>query len=425
MHSIRFLYSHMTNPSGSNSRSLRSVSALELAKELRAQSPEVFGSTLCRRLKTWSAVLPMLLAGQSSSHQQLSAKSATNQSLSGSWVWRAFTSSEDSLACAGQGHSGARSIRLDGIVDLGPCERDPDFLVLPLRRALPGDESREGLCVLMLNGATDGFRARTGARLAGFVDCQVRSIEFRSFEIPDEAWLTVPVDVQTTAEHAWLLQCAVALYAVHGLADRAARVVTDFLRQRVLYGQPAISLAQVHRTLTEIELQMMLSELFARSALALESIAKKDVCQARALCWHARELLFAAMEQLGVLLGARSFVRSGTEGDFQLIQAVLRTTLLTFCAAVESRDDVLPLAQILHERADLFITAQPLLRTPHGALDRRAQDEVSIALQDYCSHHAVPRGRLSELLVQGLISRCGHHLGPVTRNATHWEKDCV
>ena len=410
-----FSDNRMANQAAFKSLSLSPAGTLELARKLRAQSPNTFGSTLCQQLKTWSAALPVALMGLGPDQQRLWVKDAMNQSLSGSWAWRACTGSEDSLVCTDYLRAGARAIRLDGLVNLGPCARDPDFLVLPLRQVLPGAEWRAGLCVLILSGAADGIHIHTGARLAGFIDCPVRSVEFRSFEVPVDAWLAMPVGTQIMAEHAWLLQCAVALHAAHGLADQAARIVADFLRSRVLYGQPAINLAQVRHTLAEIEMQMMVSELFARSGLALNSTSEKDVCQAQALCWHARELLFAAMEQLGVLLGARSFVRSGIEGQFQFLQTVLRTTLLTFCAMDESRDGVLPRVQILHERASLFATEQSFLLSGHDPLDRPVHAGITAALHAYCGHGAVPRGEVAELLIQSLLERGDHAL--VSRDA--------
>lgn len=373
--------------------------ALRLAHSLRNHPSERFGAWLCRDLKMWTAA--QVLVSPSPSPCQSSADVQLNCDGVGHLAWPDQCRSLNVTPSATLN----QSVCLDGLIHLGPCSGTPDFLIFPGQRMPVGTHPYVDLFVAKLNGTEQGIHLEKGTGIAGFTGCQTLTVQFNQVTLHETAWQCADVLTATWLDHLNLRECAMALFASHGLANRAVRTVIAFLRKRVLYGQAAIKLPQVQHTLTEIEMLLLLSEAFAHTGLLTSSLDEQAQKLTRALCWHAREMLTEAIDQMAVLLGARCFIRNGAEGQFQHIQEMVKTTTLNFCPIDVLRDGAASLNHIREERADLCGSLWSNSTAQDGQHLPSIYPDMALALSTYCATGTVPGSGLTEKFVASMLER--------------------
>ncbi|BAJ31570.1 MULTISPECIES: acyl-CoA dehydrogenase family protein [Kitasatospora] len=172
---------------------------------------------------------------------------------------------------------------------------------------------------------------------------------------------------------------AVLPSAAVGLVDQQLRTVTDFAVGRRLYRRSVADLPHARKVPADAFLDLLIGDAFATTVCrALHLLPGQTSCYAAAVKYLVPELFREAVDSLGVVLGARSFLREGRHAIFQKHARDLPVASLVHAGGTVCQATVIPQLPRLARNgwlrdepapAELFHLAGPL---PELDFDRLA-----------------------------------------------------
>lgn len=214
---------------------------------------------------------------------------------------------------------------------------EPDRLVLSGRKEVVNNLGRaEAVTVLARTGDDPGSRSHSLLLLdraalprdrvdllPRFRTSAVRAMylggmAFRDCPVPSSSLVGPPGAALETMLRAFQLTRAVLPSAALGGMDTQLRTVTDFAVHRQLYGRAVVDLPHPRAALGGAFLDLLVGDCLATVVCrALHALPRWTSVYAAVVKYFVPLLLREAVDELAVVLGARSFLRSGRHAIFQ------------------------------------------------------------------------------------------------------------
>lgn len=155
-------------------------------------------------------------------------------------------------------------------------------------------------------------------RTAAVRSMYLAGMAFRDCAIPASAVVGRTGGAQETMLRAFQITRAALPSAVLGGMDTQVRTVTDFAVRRGLYGRRVADLPHARGVLAGAFLDLLICDCLATTVCrALHLLPRWTSVYAAAVKYLVPLILGDAVERLGTVLGARSFLRTGRHGIFQ------------------------------------------------------------------------------------------------------------
>ena len=210
-------------------------------------------------------------------------------------------------------------VLLDGAKQMiNNLERADLFTVLA--RTGTGDASRDHSLFLLDRAALprDRVRWHPRYRTAGVRGLPLAGMDLDDCPVPASSLVGERGGAMETVMRGFQVTRSVLPSAAIGAWDVQLRVVLDFIRSRRLYGGPATDLPLVQRQLTGTFVDLLVADAMSTaSCRALHLLPGHTACYAPAVKYVVPTLLADSVEELAVVLGARSFLRDGPHAVFQ------------------------------------------------------------------------------------------------------------
>jgi len=177
-----------------------------------------------------------------------------------------------------------------------------------------------------------------------------------------------------------------------GAADTALRTTLKFAMERRLYGGKVWDLPQVQRTVVESFVQLLICECVAISAArALQAATEQMSVWSAVAKYYVPVQVEHLIKQLGVVLGARSYLRE--EHDWGIFQKIARDNEI---ASLFDGSTIINLSVIIQQLHQLAAYSNKDQRTP----DAQVQEQLESI---FCLEKPLPRfeARRLELLNRG------------------------
>ncbi|MEV6816969.1 acyl-CoA dehydrogenase [Micromonospora sp. NPDC051296] len=226
----------------------------------------------------------------------------------------------------------------------------------------------------------------------GMRGVQLGGAEFTDCPLPASAVLGTAGHGLGTAMRSFQLTRIVLPAMMTGIVDTGLRTTMDFLTRRRLYGGVAIDLPYLRAALAEVFVDLLAVEAFARTcARAVHLLPEQCSVYAAATKYTVAGVLLPAMNQLSLVLGARSYLRAGEHGIFQKMLRDLKPVGFGHAARAACQMTILPQLPLLANRSwsnlqlppeALFDPAAELPPVPFSrlAVTARGADRLSAVL---------------------------------------------
>jgi alkylation response protein AidB-like acyl-CoA dehydrogenase len=182
----------------------------------------------------------------------------------------------------------------------------------------PGSRSHS---LLMLDRASlprTGFDLLPRYRTAGVRAMYLGGMEFRNCPVPGASIVGRPGEALETMLRAFQLTRAVLPSAALGGMDAALRTVVDFTVNRRLYGRQVIDLPHARDVLAGAFVDLLICDSLSTVVCrALHLLPRQSGLYAAAAKYVVPLLMSDAVDELAIVLGGRSFLRSGRHAIFQ------------------------------------------------------------------------------------------------------------
>lgn len=214
--------------------------------------------------------------------------------------------------------------RLDGAKWLINNAREGSFATVLGRTAHAGRAAELSLWWLHRPAApTPQWRAHPKIRTHGVRAADISGFELRGFTVDDEARLQggepAPYTVLKTLQVSRILCGGFSLGAV----DTMFRLAFDFARERRLYGKRALDIPVVRARLAACHARILAADLVAQAASRAIAALPQELSLLSAVAkYHVPTEVEAVGRELGIVLGARHYVRS--EFPWGVFQKALR-----------------------------------------------------------------------------------------------------
>ncbi|MEV7022287.1 acyl-CoA dehydrogenase [Kitasatospora sp. NPDC093558] len=182
----------------------------------------------------------------------------------------------------------------------------------------PGSRSHSMVLLDMAAAPRDRLAFLPRYRTSGVRAMYLGGLEFRDCPLPLTALAGELGGALETVLRAFQVTRAVLPMAAVGLVDQQLRTVTDFALGRRLYRRTVADLPHARSVLAGAFLDLLIGDAFATTVCrALHLLPGQTSCYAAAVKYLVPELFRGAVDALGVVLGARSFLREGPHAIFQ------------------------------------------------------------------------------------------------------------
>ncbi|MGW7047803.1 acyl-CoA dehydrogenase [Streptomyces avermitilis] len=262
----------------------------------------------------------------------------------------------------------------------------------------PGSRGHSHLLVNL--DALPAERVDRTARYAtsGVRGCLLGGVDFDACPVPADALLGTEGGAMETVLKVFQVTRSVLPGMVVGVGDTQLRAVLDFAGQRLLYGQPMNELPEVRSALTGAFLDLLICDaLSVVGARSLHLLPAEASVRSAAVKYLVPRFLQDSSYRLGVLLGARSYLREGPYAVFQKAARDLPVVALAHASGAVCLSTIVPQLPRLAERA-----WQPALRG-----DAAFQEAPRTLFRLHDPLPALDFGRL-ELTARGADSLAGH-----------------
>ncbi|MEV0219291.1 acyl-CoA dehydrogenase family protein [Streptomyces sp. NPDC050704] len=233
---------------------------------------------------------------------------------------------------------------------------------------------------------------------SGVRGCLLGGVGFDACPVPADALLGAEGGAMETVLKVFQVTRSVLPGMVVGVGDTQLRAVLDFAGRRLLYGRSMAELPAVREELAGSFLDLLICDaLSVVGARSLHLRPAQASVHSAAVKYLVPRLLQESSYRLGVLLGARSYLREGPYAVFQKAARDLPVVALAHASGAVCLSTIVPQLPRLAERSWL-----PALRGDAGAPDAPAS---LFRLHDPLP--ALDFGRL-ELTARGADSLAGH-----------------
>jgi alkylation response protein AidB-like acyl-CoA dehydrogenase len=155
-------------------------------------------------------------------------------------------------------------------------------------------------------------------RTSGMRAINLSGIEFDDCPIPQSTVVGEPGGALETVLRAFQVTKAALSGAIVGVLDTQLRTVADFALNRRLYGRSVADLPHARSVLTGAFVDLLIADCLATTACrALHLLPRQTSVYAAAAKYLVPLLAQDAVDELAVVLGARSFLREGPHAIFQ------------------------------------------------------------------------------------------------------------
>ncbi|MEW2050556.1 acyl-CoA dehydrogenase family protein [Streptomyces sp. NPDC005476] len=261
--------------------------------------------------------------------------------------------------------------------------------------AEPGSRSHSHLLVDLDRLPAGAVRRDVRYPTSGVRGCLLGGIEFDYCPVPADSVLGAPGDAMETVLRAFQVTRSVLPGMVVGVGDTQLRAVLGFGLGRRLYGRPVAELPYARATLVGAFADLLVSDALATvGARSLHLLPGETSVQSAAVKYLVPKLLQESSYRLSVLLGARSYVRTGPYTVFQKAARDLPVVALAHAGSAVCQATIVPQLPRLAARgwfrpgaappAALFRPGDPLPPLDLGRLElnARGQDTLSRAVTD-------------------------------------------
>lgn len=260
----------------------------------------------------------------------------------------------------------------------------------------PGSRSHSHLLVDLDRLPAGTVRRDDRYPTSGVRGCLLGGIEFDDCPVPADSVLGTPGDAMETVLRAFQVTRSVLPGMVVGIGDTQLRSVLGFGLGRRLYGRPVADLPYARATLVGAFADLLASDALATvGARSLHLLPGETSVQSAAVKYLVPKLLQDSSYRLAVLLGARSYLRTGPHAVFQKAARDLPVVSLAHAGSAVCQATIVPQLPRLAARgwfrpgaeapaAGLFRPGDPLPPLDLGKLElnSRGQDTLSRAVTD-------------------------------------------
>ncbi|MFE6589302.1 acyl-CoA dehydrogenase [Streptomyces sp. BB1-1-1] len=259
----------------------------------------------------------------------------------------------------------------------------------------PGSRSHSHLLVDLDRLPADAVRRDTRYPTSGVRGCLLGGIEFDDCPVPADSVLGTPGGAMETVLRAFQVTRSVLPGMVVGIGDTQLRAALGFGLGRHLYGRPVARLPYPRATLVGAFADLLVCDALATvGARSLHLLPGETSVQSAAVKYLVPKLLQESSYRLSVLLGARSYVRTGPYAVFQKAARDLPVVALAHAGSAVCQATIVPQLPRLAERgwfrpgaappAALFRPGDPLppLDLARLELNARGRDTLGRAVTD-------------------------------------------
>ncbi|WP_406095405.1 acyl-CoA dehydrogenase [Streptomyces sp. NBC_01013] len=260
----------------------------------------------------------------------------------------------------------------------------------------PGSRSHSHLLVDLDRLPAGTVRRDDRYPTSGVRGCLLGGIEFDDCPVPADSVLGTPGDAMETVLRAFQVTRSVLPGMVVGIGDTQLRSVLGFGLGRRLYSRPVADLPYARATLVGAFADLLVSDALATvGARSLHLLPGETSVQSAAVKYLVPKLLQDSSYRLSVLLGARSYLRTGPHAVFQKAARDLPVVSLAHAGSAVCQATIVPQLPRLAARgwfrpgaeapaAGLFRPGDPLppLDLAKLELNSRGQDTLSRAVTD-------------------------------------------
>ncbi|MEV6052207.1 acyl-CoA dehydrogenase family protein [Streptomyces sp. NPDC052107] len=216
----------------------------------------------------------------------------------------------------------------------------------------PGSRSHSHLLVDL--DALPADRVDRSARYAtsGVRGCLLGGVAFDDCPVPADALLGQEGGAMETVLKVFQVTRCVLPGMVVGVGDGQLRAVLDFAEERRLYGGPVSALPLPRTVLTEAFVDLLTCDALSMvAARSLHLLPEEASVRSAAVKYLVPKMLQDNSYRLGVLLGARSYVREGPYAGFQKAARDLPVVALAHASGAVCLSNIVPQLPRLAERA--------------------------------------------------------------------------
>lgn len=244
-------------------------------------------------------------------------------------------------------------LRLNGRKEVVTNARRAAAMVLFARTSAdPGSRSHSQLLVEKADLPPGALTDLPRFHSAGMRGVQLGGLEFHDCPVPADAVLGRPgLGMETALRSFQLTRTALPAMAagvLEGGLDAAAR----FAAERVLYGRPAAAMPHISGIIGDAFTDLLVCDCMATAvARSVHLLPGEASLYASSAKYFVATLLMDAMNRLGQVLGAQSYLRDGAYGIFQKLLRDLAPAGFGHAARVACLGTVLPQLPRLARRA--------------------------------------------------------------------------
>ncbi|MFE9564790.1 acyl-CoA dehydrogenase [Streptomyces sp. NPDC006487] len=207
----------------------------------------------------------------------------------------------------------------------------------------PGSRSHSHLLVDLDGVPADAVRRDFRYPVSGVRGCLLGGIEFHDCPVPGDALLGRPGDAMETVLRAFQVTRSVLPGMVVGTGDTQLRAVLGFARERLLYGRPVTDLPSPRAVLTGAFTDLLVCDALSTvGARALHLLPGETSVLSAAVKYLVPKLLQDSSYRLSVLLGARSYLRTGPYTVFQKAARDLPVVSLAHAGSAVCQATIVP-----------------------------------------------------------------------------------
>ncbi|WP_406217944.1 acyl-CoA dehydrogenase family protein [Streptomyces canus] len=267
---------------------------------------------------------------------------------------------------------------------------------------------------------------------SGVRGCLLGGADFTDTPVPAAALLGEEGGAMETVLKVFQVTRCVLPGMVVGLGDRQLRTVLSFAGERQLYGGPVSALPLARATLTGAFVDLLICDALAMVAARTLHLAPQEASvRSAAVKYLVPKLLQDSSYRLGVLLGARSYVREGPYAGFQKTARDLPVVALAHASGAVCLSNIVPQLPRLADRAwrpapsgtrqpyddSLFRLHDPLPALDLGRLEltARGADGLAALLPEFADDLA--RRGPGHVELAALATEFAGHLGDLADRA--------
>ncbi|MGW6933618.1 acyl-CoA dehydrogenase [Lentzea sp. NPDC054927] len=230
--------------------------------------------------------------------------------------------------------------------------------VLARTSAEPGSRSHSLLLVDMAALPREHVRFLPRYRTSGMRAIRLGGVEFHDCPLPESTVLGDPGGALETVLRAFQVTKATLTSAVVGALDTQLRTVTRFALERKLYGRRVADLPHARTTLANAFADLLVADCLSTVACrALHLLPRQTSVYTAAAKFLVPELTQDLLNDLSVVLGARSFLREGPYAIFQKHLRDLPLASLAHSGATVCQATIIPQLPRLARRG--WLDAEP------------------------------------------------------------------